>query len=222
MSQFCDPNKPFSFENWNNLIQAVNEILQNPEGTCEPVEPLAEVSDPHLWSEDDITAVRERLMETCPEISFSEPLELWRQSAIDEIEAEMQKAWCDCECEESRQLVWQAMGAISDANYTQEWVYLSALVGGAKIGAPEQRYEVEDIDLFNGWTRSKGEGTLNSTGTIDLSDQAVIMPIKQPVIFVPRWITPGSVYWHNYVDDHENLPWVDEVTNHYYLRLLCD
>ena len=101
-SKYYDPEKPYYIPDWNGLVRDVNEILQGPpEGSanCQPIEPIDEVTDPHLWAVEDVEEVRERLKETCPDISFSEELILWRPEIIDEIEDEMREAWCDCETE---------------------------------------------------------------------------------------------------------------------------
>ncbi len=98
MSDYYDDG-PYTIDQWNLLIRDVNEILENPpeNTTCEPVEPLEEVEDPHIWAVTDIEEVREALEETCPEITFTTELVKWKAEIIDEIETEMAKAWCDCE-----------------------------------------------------------------------------------------------------------------------------
>jgi len=102
LSEYYDPDKPFSIEDWNSLIQDVNEILQGPPvgaSNCPPIDPIDEVTDPHLWSVNDVTEMRDKLKETCPDISFLEELVLWKQAIIDEINDQMDDAWCDCETE---------------------------------------------------------------------------------------------------------------------------
>ncbi len=95
-SKYYDPEKPYSIDNWNLLIRDVNDILTNPDEGCEPLDPLEEVEDPHLWAVKDINEVRDALKETCPDISFGEELVLWNEEIIDEIENQMEEAWCDC------------------------------------------------------------------------------------------------------------------------------
>lgn len=99
MSDYYDMDKPYSIANWNKLIGDVNEILEDPPSgsDCEPIEPIEEVEDPHLWSVEDVEEMRDKLKETCPDISFSEELVLWHPEIIDEIEEQMEEAWCDCE-----------------------------------------------------------------------------------------------------------------------------
>ena len=98
MSDYYDLNKPFSITNWNDLLEDVNEILENPpEGTnCEPIEAIELVEDPHVWSTENVEEVRDKLIKTCPDIEFKEELELWRPEIIDEIEEQMEEAWCHC------------------------------------------------------------------------------------------------------------------------------
>lgn len=100
MSSYYDPDKPFSITNWNTLIGDVNDILQNPPADspdCLPIDPIDEVEDPHIWAVEDIEEVHDKLIETCPDIFFSEELVMWEQGIIDEIEEKMSEAWCDCE-----------------------------------------------------------------------------------------------------------------------------
>ncbi len=98
MSEYYNIDDPYSIDNWNHLIQDINNILQNPpEGSdCEPIDVLPEVSDPHKWSQRDITNARDALQQTCPEISFSTDIVKWKAEIIDEIESQMDQAWCDC------------------------------------------------------------------------------------------------------------------------------
>jgi hypothetical protein len=106
LSDYYELDKPFSISDWNTLIGDVNDILQAPPAgasNCPPVDPIPEVTDPHLWSVEDVIEMRDKLQETCPDISFSEELVLWRAPIIDEIEEEMEKAWCDCETEPDEQ-----------------------------------------------------------------------------------------------------------------------
>ncbi len=95
-------DQPLSIENWNSLIRDLNDILANPpeESDCDPIAPLPEVADPHLWLVEDVEAVRNKLIETCPDITFEAALELWTYEILDEIEAAMSQAWCNCEAED--------------------------------------------------------------------------------------------------------------------------
>src|SRR5574340_616123 len=89
---------PYKISDWNDLIQRVNDILENPpeDENCPPVEPIDEVTAPHIWSKSDIRTVQDKLKETCPDIEFEEIDGMWKQSTIDEIEDAMLQAWCNC------------------------------------------------------------------------------------------------------------------------------
>lgn len=87
---------------WNDLLDSVNSVLQNPpeDTDCEPIDIIPPVGVKHRWSKDDIREVQDKLRETCPDITFSEIPETWKQSIIDEINDALGQAWCDCEeCE---------------------------------------------------------------------------------------------------------------------------
>lgn len=88
--------------NWNELIDRVNDVLQNPPtGTdCEPIDPVEHVGSSHIWTKRDIQGVEDAIAQTCPDISFDAIPELWQQSIIDDINAALDQAWCDCENEE--------------------------------------------------------------------------------------------------------------------------
>lgn len=103
MTIYYNEGKPYSIKNWNDLIEDVNEILENPpyeSVDCPPVDPIELVEDPHIWTVQDVEEMRDKLKETCPDIEFEEELEVWKKDIIDEIVEEMDKAWCDCEGEE--------------------------------------------------------------------------------------------------------------------------
>lgn len=79
------------------MLDAVNEVLQNPPDGCGgPIDPIPHVEEKHRWSKADIQEVRDKLIQTCPEITFSDMPELWKQSVIDEINEALAEAWCDC------------------------------------------------------------------------------------------------------------------------------
>ena len=120
---YYDLNRPYSIDDWNGLIRAVNNILQNPptKTDCDPIASIDEVSDPHLWSVSDIEGVRNKLIQTCPDISFSEPMELWTPGMIDEIASALGQTWCDCEEECTDEFKHEENGTqivIADYEYT--------------------------------------------------------------------------------------------------------
>jgi hypothetical protein len=77
---------------WNSIIQRANSIIE----TCgSDAEPLDEAPENHIWSADDIMAVRDKLTEICtiaPE--FSTELVKWKQEIIDELNTAINE--CDC------------------------------------------------------------------------------------------------------------------------------
>jgi len=85
---------PFTLEQWNTVIDAVNDLLVD---SCADIEPLEEVEDPTIWSVDDVEMVRDKLLEICPDNEFSEPLDLWTQGILDEIEVAVALGCCGCE-----------------------------------------------------------------------------------------------------------------------------
>jgi hypothetical protein len=86
-------------DNWNNIIQQVNDLAQNPpEGTdCDPLDTLEEVDSEHIWTKGNVEEVRDKLGEICDENIFSEALKYWEQAVIDEINAAITNGWCGCE-----------------------------------------------------------------------------------------------------------------------------
>lgn len=99
MSKYYDSG-PFKIDQWNTLISDINDKLENPPDGCSPLPPIDEVSAPHIWSVADVEEVRDKMIETCPDISFSAETEIWHYEIIDEIESQIDDMWCDCEeCE---------------------------------------------------------------------------------------------------------------------------
>jgi hypothetical protein len=83
-------------EDWNNIIQQVNNLAQNPDSSCDPVDTLEEVGPDHIWTKTDINDVQNKLIEICGDNSFSAELRLWAQDIIDEINDAIANGWCDC------------------------------------------------------------------------------------------------------------------------------
>jgi len=102
MSAYYDLSRPYHINDWNNLIGAVNGRIQYPPPAtgCDGLDPLEYVTDPHRWAVSDVQEMRDKLSETCKDISFSAELDLWKPEIIDEIEAAMNQAWCDDCCDE--------------------------------------------------------------------------------------------------------------------------
>ncbi len=82
---------------WNDIIQRVNDLIV-PCDYADYIDPLPEVPAGHIWSIQDISAIRSRLAWMCrnaPE-DWIEPLLKWRQDVIDELNDAL--ANCDCGC----------------------------------------------------------------------------------------------------------------------------
>jgi hypothetical protein len=86
----------WTLQDWNNIIQQVNDLAQNPDPGCDPVSPLESVDPPHKWSKADIQQVQDKLKEICKDNTFSAELRLWAQNIIDEINDAIAKGWCGC------------------------------------------------------------------------------------------------------------------------------
>jgi len=84
-------------DDWNDIIQRVNDLAQDPDDGCDPLEPLEEVGTDHVWTRDDVIQVQDKLTEICEDNTWSAELRLWAQEIIDEIEAAIANGWCGCE-----------------------------------------------------------------------------------------------------------------------------
>lgn len=105
MSAYYDDG-PFKIDQWNKLIEDVNEKLQNPPGNCDPIDPLDTVEDPYIWLVEDVEKVREKIKQTCPDIEFTKDTVIWKKEIINEIESKMDEMWCDCEeCDYSTEVL---------------------------------------------------------------------------------------------------------------------
>jgi hypothetical protein len=86
-------------QDWNDLIDEVNDTLENPPSEdCGSVESLEHVDENHIWRKSDIREVQDRISETCEDITWDAIPALWKQSIIDEIREKLGEAWCDCDC----------------------------------------------------------------------------------------------------------------------------
>jgi hypothetical protein len=110
-------------DDWNDIIQRINNLSQNPPEGCDSLDPLDEVPENHKWSVGDIVAIRDRLLEICEDNVFEVELfsptgtAKWTQSIIDEINAAIEAGWCGCEGG-----VWEGPYTISlppEHTYTQ-------------------------------------------------------------------------------------------------------
>jgi hypothetical protein len=87
-------------DDWNALIKKINEKCEKPpeNGSCKPLPPLEEAGPDHIWTKKDVETVRDKLKELCKDVKFEAPLEKWILKIHEELEKELEKAWCDCEC----------------------------------------------------------------------------------------------------------------------------
>jgi len=85
---------------WNDLVQRVNDVLENPPDNtdCEPIAPLPEVDECHQWTTQDITDMQDALKLACDtnEFTLVIPCDKWKKSIIDEIETAIVTGFCDC------------------------------------------------------------------------------------------------------------------------------
>lgn len=84
---------------WNQIIQEVNELATNPDEGCDPLAPLEEVPEDHIWNKTDVNEVHDKLKEICPDNQFTELLENqpWTSLIVDEIKDALVRGWCECE-----------------------------------------------------------------------------------------------------------------------------
>ena len=100
----------WTLDDWNDIIQQVNDLAQNPPDGCDPLEPLEEVEAPHKWSADDIQQVQDKLKQVCHDNTFSDIPDLWKQDTIDEINDAIGQGWCECDCDDTQgPILWRTM-----------------------------------------------------------------------------------------------------------------
>jgi hypothetical protein len=81
-------------DKWNEIIQQINDLSENPPEGYSALPSLEEVPENHKWSVADIEAVRDRLLAICTANIFSAELVKWTQDIIDEIETAIANGWC--------------------------------------------------------------------------------------------------------------------------------
>ncbi len=89
---------PYKISDWNDIIDRINDLAQNPDPGCDAIDILENVTAPHRWAKSDIRQVHDKLQEICDENTFSDIPDLWKQSIIDEIEDAITRGWCKCDC----------------------------------------------------------------------------------------------------------------------------
>lgn len=193
---------PFKRSDWNDIIQQVNAVLQNPPtGTdCEPLPALEEVGPLHRWSKDDVQEVQDALKATCPSITFSAIPELWKQSIIDEITEAIGQAWCDCDEECNQELIDSENGTefflLSSApikvtascpsnpdllGNSNPDVPLADVINGMQVGANNifgRTWQVQRRNFKNNGTTNLttiASGSVGCNGTISYSGSVVML-----------------------------------------------
>lgn len=104
---------PFTREEWNDLVQQVNDKINEDhedevhkddgDRPCDPPEEIQEAEEDHIWTRSDIEDMRTALEDMCPNFEMDdmdEPDQLWKTWLIDQIEDGISQAWCDCEKDE--------------------------------------------------------------------------------------------------------------------------
>jgi hypothetical protein len=86
----------YTRNDWNQVLADVNYLCNNPPPDCTGVTPLPLVGEKHRWSVADIQSVRNKLLEICPDNSFTVELRKWKQAILDEIGAAIVNGWCKC------------------------------------------------------------------------------------------------------------------------------
>ena len=82
---------------WNEIIQEVNNLCENPPDGCDPIPGLKEVEPEHIWTRADIIEVQDKLKEMCRDIEFTDLGGRWTSVIIDEIKDALDNGWCNCE-----------------------------------------------------------------------------------------------------------------------------
>jgi len=219
----------YTRDDWNDIIQQVNDLAVNPDEGCDPVATLPEVDPDHIWTKDDITQVRDKLTEICSDNTFSAELRLWAQEIIDEINDAIAQGWCDCEvcelCEFGYEQSWNLLFAIPcrgdwlDPNYPYCSGYCHRMnwapsINGIPVGSTgyNNRYwMVCRYNIYTGeraWSDPFPDGTSgliscegNIVATMDTSGR-LGMGLAEPEGYqLEVWVGCGGC-------DHPELGWI--------------
>lgn len=85
---------------WNEqIIQEVNNLAENPPSGCDPVTPLEEAEEDHLFMKQDVIDVQDKLKEICSDNNFTElnTPQLIINDIIQELKDAIINGWCGCE-----------------------------------------------------------------------------------------------------------------------------
>lgn len=205
----------FKREDWNNLIDDVNSVLQNPPSGCDPLPPLDHVGPNHRWSKADIEQVHEAIMATCDEISFNSIPDLWRQSTVDEIYEKLSEAWCDCECDLNEALFFDELvlrelepQLFTECPYgtpppadLEEKDNLCELLNGMQVGPPNilgRQYAVirkrtGTSSFFYDYEIEMGRGTVDCFGRIICPSVTMTTNLRMDRYYYEMHHHPGGV-----------------------------
>ena len=98
MANTNSPYRRVGANSWEELLNQVNDKLENPPNGCEPLEPIEIPDEPHRWAKSDLREVHDRLDEMPGDcFEWKEIPDLWKISSIEEIEDQLENAWCECD-----------------------------------------------------------------------------------------------------------------------------
>jgi hypothetical protein len=98
MANSNEPYRRLGTNSWQELLDQVNTVLQNPPTGCDPIDTIDGPEEEHKWSKTDITEVHDRL-NTMPGNCFTfQPIpDKWKVSIVEDIEDQLSNAWCECD-----------------------------------------------------------------------------------------------------------------------------
>jgi hypothetical protein len=170
MANSNEPYRRLGTNSWQELLDQVNTVLQNPPEGCDPIATIAGPDPDHKWSKADITEVHDRL-DTMPGDCFTfQPLpDKWKVSIITDIEGQLSNAWCDC----AGDCIQQCSNARESASVT----YLGSwFVDACRPCQPGECLQQPSIDLM---TQARSEGLFAFFAVSDWSDATVTLCSRQ-------------------------------------------
>jgi hypothetical protein len=124
--------RPWTRDDWNDIIQRVNAISDS---GCSSGTPLPEVAENHIWTIDDIELVRGRLTQMCSNSpSFTTDLEKWKQEIIDEIEEAIENCQC-CDPMDDNGITYGPFSLESQAYGADHWTMYYFNPSGYQFGS---------------------------------------------------------------------------------------
>ena len=100
MANTDKPYRRVGTNSWEELLDQVNDVLQNPPDSsdCEAIDTIDVPDAPHKWSKADIQEVHDKLNEMPGDcFDFAEIPDKWKLTTITDIEDQLDEAWCECE-----------------------------------------------------------------------------------------------------------------------------